>query len=290
MPLANNTLLYVANPENGVVNIYTYSHGVAGKKIGVITIPEPTGLCTDRAGDVYVVSSSGHRVVKFLHGETSHESSIRFTAYPYACAVDQSNDDLAISVQQPHGKYYKGAYIQVFPSGQSRSQRYGTEVGFAKVYFLAYDNKHDLFATAEQCNETSYCNYGSNGGAPGLFELTPGSKYFDELSLGSTTLYDPTGLAWIKPTLLVVDADYDQQGVSTGLKVFVTSSQATVVGTVPFGETTLAQGVAARAGVALVADQDGHAVESYSIANGSLISTLKDNSASPLAVAISEAK
>jgi hypothetical protein len=286
-PVANTTLLYVSNPGSNKVEFYVYEKGVVGKKLGAIAIPDPTGLCTDRAGDVYVVSYSGHRVAKFLHGETSPSSSIRFTAYPYACAVDQSNNDLAISVQQPHGKYYKGGYVDVYPGGQSRTRRYGTEIGFAKIYFLAYDDKHDLFATADQCTE-SYCNYGSNGGPPGLFELTPDAEYFNELSLGSATLHDPTGLAWIKPTLLVVDADYQSQGVSTGLKVFVTSSQGTVIVTVPFSKTKSAQGAAVRAGVALVADQGGDAVQSYSIANGSLISTLNDKPDSPLAVAISQ--
>jgi hypothetical protein len=286
----SGNLLYVANTGDNVVDVYPYSNGYIGKKTQTISITDPTGVCTDRTGDVYVASYQGHRVTEFEHGSTTPKSKISFTAYPYACAVDQLNGDLAVSVQTPHGKFFRGADVQVFANGSGRPRKYNAEDGFAQVYFMAYDNKHDLFATGEPCNEESYCNYGSNGGPPGLFELTPGAESFNELSLGKTTLHEPTGLAWIKPTLLVVDADYNKQGNAEGLKVFVDSSGATVVAMIPLSGTQLAQGVAVRADVALVADQQGDAVRSYSVADGTLLSTLNQKNQSPMAVAVSESK
>jgi hypothetical protein len=287
---SNGTLLYVANYDNNVVDFYQYKDGVAGNLVGSIKETRPTGICTDSAGDVYVALFDEHRVDKFLHGATTPESSIAFTsAYPYACAVDNSNGDLAVSTQTGHNKFNWGWFIDVYTAGGSQRQGYDAYNHFTGVHALAYDNNHDLFAVGYPCGSSGYCeSEDSSGDAPGLYELTSSGFYFYQITLKGATLVDPTGLAWINPALLVDDSDYQHETKGVGIKLLVNGGVGTVTGTIPFVGTRSAQGIAVRAGDVVVADERDTAVRTYSIANGSLLSTLHQKAVHPQAVAISQ--
>jgi hypothetical protein len=289
-PASRDTLLYVANYDYNVVDMYTYKGGVAGKLVGSIPETRPTGICSDSAGDVYVALFDEHRVDKFAHGATTPESTIKFTsAYPYACAVDNSNGNLAVSVQTGHNKFNWGWFIDVYTGGGSQRQGYDAYDHFTGVHALAYDNNHNLFAIGYPCGNTGYCeSEDSSGDAPGLYELTSSGFYFYQIALKGATLVDPTGLAWINPALLVADSDYEHEGNGVGIKLLVSGGVGTVTGTIPFASTKSAQGIAVRAGDVLVADEDDTDVRTYSIANGSLLSTLRQKTVHPQTVAISQ--
>jgi hypothetical protein len=288
-PAAASSLLYVSYPGVNAVDMYAYADGIVGKRIGSIDVPTPTGLCTDKIGDVYVVSNSGDFVSEFAHASTIPRRTIKLSAgYPYTCAVDLTTGDLAVSVENPHGKNYKGGEVHVYPGGHLPVKGYRSYVGFHETSFVAYDDKHDLFVVASDCQTYYYCQYGSQGSPPALFELIPGARWFTNVRLGRSKLVDPGGIAWIKPTLLVTDNNYQHEHEPFGLKVFVRQRSAAVVQTILLAGTRSAQGVAVRAGVALVADADGNAVRSYSIANGDLLSTLDDKIGEPSAAVISQ--
>jgi hypothetical protein len=284
-------LLYVSYPGINDVDMYVYANGTVGKRIGSIDTPNPTGLCTDKAGDVYVVSNSGDTISKFAHGATLPVRTIKLAAgYPYACAVDLSSGDLAVSVENPHGKTYKGGEVHVYPGGQLPFKDYKSFVGFHQTSYVAYDDKHDLFVVASPCQTYYYCQYDSQGAPPALFELTPGARWFERVHLKHSKLVDPAGIAWINPTLLVTDNNYKNKQRVFGLKVFVQHRNAAVIETIPLTSTQNAQGVAVRAGVAIVADGGGDAVRNYSLESGRLLSTLKDKTGSPSAAVISQGK
>jgi hypothetical protein len=286
---AGANLLYVSYPGINEVDMYAYSDGVIGKLVDRIKVANPTGLCTDKAGDVYVVSNSGDSVSKFAHGATTPEHTIKLAAgYPYACAVDLPTGDLAVSVANPRGKTYKGAEVHVYPGGHLPFNDYKSYVGFHQTSYVAYDDDHDLFVVASDCRTYYYCQYGSQGSPPSLFELTPNARWFTRVRLAHSKLVDPAGIAWIKPTLLVTDNDYQKEQKPVGLKVFFQGKKAAIVQTVSLTATRSAQGAAVRAGVALVADGGGDAVRSYSLGNGDLLSTLKDRTGSPSAAVISQ--
>jgi hypothetical protein len=285
----DSNLLYISYPDINEVDMYAYVNGAIGKHVGGFRVANATGLCTDKAGDVYVVSNSGDSVSKYAHGATRPEQTIKLAAgYPDACAVDPSTGDLAVSVENPRGKTYKGGFVHVYPGGHLPVKKYRSYLGFHQTSFVAYDNKHDLFVIASSCQTYYYCQYGSQGAPPALFELTPGARWFTKVRLGDSKLVDPAGIAWINPTLLVTDNDYQQKQKPSGLKVFFQGKKAQVVETISLTGTQSAQGVAVRAGIALVADAGGDAVRSYSVANGDLLSTLKDKTGSPSAAVISQ--
>ncbi len=286
----DTNLLYVSYPGINQVDIYDYSNGTATKRVGSIDLPDPTGLCTDKAGDVYIVSSSGDTVSKFAHGATIPERTIKLAAgYPYSCAVDLSSGDLAVSVENPRGKTYKGGDVHVYPGGHLPYKDFKSYVGFHQTSYLAYDDENDLFVVASPCQAYYYCQYDSQGGEAGLFELTPGDRWFAQIHFEHSKLVDPAGIAWIKPTLLVTDNDYQNKQKSVGLKVFIQRHNAGIVDTIPFTGTQNAQGVAVRAGIALVADASGDAIQMYAIESGNLLSTLKDKRQAPSAAVVSQA-
>jgi hypothetical protein len=284
------SLLYVANDDHDVVNFYNYKDGVAGQLVGSIPEIHPTGICSDSAGDVYVALFDQHRVDKFAHGATTAESSIAFkSAYPYACAVDNSNGNLAVSVQTGHNKFNFGWFVDIYTAGGSERQSYDAYDHFTGVHALAYDNNHNLFAIGYPCGSSGYCeSQDPSGDAPGLYELTSSGFYFYQISLQGVTLESPTGLAWINPALLIGNSDYGHKGEGVGLKFLVNDGVGTLTETIPFAKTKSAQGIAVRAGDVLVADGDDTAVRTYSIADGSLLSTLRQKHAHPQAIAISQ--
>jgi hypothetical protein len=285
----DSNLLYVSYPDINEVDMYAYSNGIVGKRVGSIGVANATGMCTDKAGDVYVVSNSGDTVSKFAHGATTPEQTIRLAAgYPDACAVDLSTGDLAVSVENPRGKNYRGGFVHVYPGGHLPVKKYRSNVGFHQTSYVAYDDKHDLFVIASSCQTYYYCQYDSQGAPPALFELTSGARWFTKVRLGGSKLVDPAGIAWIKPTLLVTDNDYQHNRQPSGLKVFFQGKKAQVVETIQLSGTQSAQGVAVRAGIALVADGGTEAVRSYTLADGKLLSTLKDRAGSPSAAVISQ--
>jgi hypothetical protein len=256
-------LLYASYPGINTVDMYTYFDGNFGNRVKSIGISDPTGLCTDKAGDVYVVSNSGDTVSKFAHGATRPEQTIKLAAgNPFACAVDLSSGDLAVSVQNPRGKTYKGAEVHIFPGGRPPFKDYRSSAGFHQTSYVAYDDKHNLFVIASPCQTYDYCQYYSQGGPPALFELTPGARWFTQVHLAHSKLVDPAGIGWIKPSLLVTDNDYKNKRRTFGLKVFIQRGNAEVIEAFPLPGMESAQGVAVRSGIALVADAGGEAVRS----------------------------
>jgi hypothetical protein len=284
-------LLYVDDSDGDRVNFYAYKDGVAGKLAGTIKETNPTGVCSDNQGDVYVVSPSERQIVKFAHGATVPTSTIQLRIdYPYECAVDPSTGNIAVSIKTAHNKFNQGWVVELYTSAGALTGSYYATVGFTAIRALAFDSQHDVFALASPCESSGYCLDNSNGGPPTLFELTPSGYAFDEVNLNGVTLVNPTGLAWIDPSLLVGDADYKNKKQPVGLKLIIGTSGATLKGTILFTDTGLSDGIAVRAGVALVTDDKRGEVRSYSITDGSLLSTLLQTKVLPVDVTVSQAK
>lgn len=65
---ARSDLMYVTNLGTNQVNVYSYPQGIPK---GTITTAGPHGMCTDKAGDVFVADNIRGKIVEFAHGGTS---------------------------------------------------------------------------------------------------------------------------------------------------------------------------------------------------------------------------
>ena len=289
-PQAQKTasLLYVSNWGTSDVTVYTYANGGGLVLVGTLTgFSLPGGLCTDSAGNVWIPDTGGRRVFEYAHGGTKPIQTIQLsTGYPYACAVDSATGNVAVSSAHPNGKYQAYSIVDVFSKGSRRPARYSTLHGFKNVYFVAYDDKSNLYADATPC-EFRGCYYRQEG-PPGFYKLSSGGSDFKRLTLVGAKLHEPAAIDWVKPALLLGDRDFEDQGTSGAYKVFVSGSKATVVATLPFGGTQQAYGFSRRATRVIVPDFTGNAVRVYDLSNGLLISTLTTKISEPFSTVVSQ--
>jgi hypothetical protein len=277
-----SSLLYVASSLALKVNVYDYKNGVVGELYGQINVPDPNGMCTDRAGDVWITSYSDG-VTEFAHGSSTPIRKKRdIKGEPLACAVDPSTGDLAVSVYHDDSNYGMLTSVRIFGKGRL-GHSFSAPNGFGHVGYLTYDNKGNLFVDAFECGG-SEC-YGPDYYEPALFELSKTGTVFEQLTLKGVTLVNPSGIAWINPTLLVADSDYSYTK-PIGYKVLVQGQTATVVATLPFSSSQSVSGLVVRASAIVVADPLGNMLETYDLKTGKLQSTF--GITKPLDVVVSQ--
>jgi hypothetical protein len=118
--------------------------------------------------------------------------------------------------------------------------------------------------------------------------LKPAGSVFNPVAISGANIRSPRGLSWIKPTLLIGDSAYGTTNTSNGYELLVTKNSAKVVQTIPYSGTGEFWGSTVRAGNVIVPDDTNNVVRTYSIADGSLISTLKDNLSRPFSAVVSQ--
>jgi hypothetical protein len=272
----HSSLLYVSSATSYYVPMYNFKNGVVGSVYGVIPIAAAGGMCTNKAGNVWITSLNG-TVVEFAHGSTTPIRVIESDpGVPYACAVDPSSGNVAVSYDRPNTTGGTLGSVQIFGKG-NRNKTFG---GFAHAWFLAYDNKGNLFMDGSPCGSGG-C---SSGGPPAIFELAKRGQSFQQLSLQGATLSQPTGIVWVNPTLLLADSENGSQE-PVAYKVLVRASNATVVGTLPFSSAVAVGGLTVRAGSIVVPDTQGNVLLTYDL-TGTLVSGF--SSSAPLSVVVSQ--
>ena len=281
------SLLYVSNYGSSSVTEYTYLNGGGLLFVGSLTgFKTPAGMCTDGAGNVWITDDTARNTFEYAHGGSKPIFSIhQSTGYPYDCAVDPVTGNLAVTSRHPNGKYQSFGNVVIYPKGSRDGRVYSRSGGFKDVFFLAYDNKGNLYLDATPCLQSG-CYY--SGGPPGLYELANGASEFSPLTFNGATLNEPTAINWVNPTLLVGDQDFQGQGTPGAYKVFVSGSTATVVGLLPFKGTQQANGFWRRAGRVIVPDQAGNIVRIYNLSDGSLFSKLTTEISAPFGAVVSQ--
>jgi hypothetical protein len=278
-----SNLLYVSSYTNNRVTIYTYIDGNAIKLVGSLSIGQPGGMCTDKAGDVWVPSYESQTIEEFPHGGITPIRSIkRNTGYPYACAVDPSTGNLAVTYEFPNGKFGPYGRVVVYAKG-ARPRTLGPN-DLSPIGFVAYDNSGNLFVDGTPCY-SSYCDPLANGTL--LLEVPSGGTGYQPLTIAGATIDQATALNWIKPTLLLTNNDPSTHKV-TAYKLLVRGSNATVVGTLRLKHAGPSYGVWVRAGLVIVPDQNGNIIRSYDLSNGSFVSSFTKGLSSPFATVVSQ--
>lgn len=158
-------LLYVSDPLDGAVVVYTYPEMTfAGVLTGFV---EPTGLCTDRAGDVWIADSNGFSVYEYAHGGTNPIAQLTSDLDgPTGCAIDPKSGSLAVT--------NSADWVAVFPNAIGTPAIYQLPPGTIP-YFDSYDSQGNLFVD------------GVSGTQSFLFyELAAGSSAFAGITLNES--------------------------------------------------------------------------------------------------------
>jgi hypothetical protein len=262
--VTTNDLLYLAGGSD--VAVYEYKSGKVLDQVGLLKgFKSPGGLCTDNKGNVWIPDRGSRRVYEFAHGGTETIGKIYTYGYPYACAVNNANGDVAYS--QYFGYfYYTIADVEVYDPTTKSKGSFSGAYGFLDAYFLAYDNKGDLFVDAVPCGYSGGCYYGSSGGPIALYVLPSGGQFFAPVSIAGATIQQPVGLNWINPTLLVADDDY--KGKVGVYKLSISGSAATVAASFALPGVSNVLGVTRRSDYIIAPDNVRDKLDTYDLANG----------------------
>ncbi|HEY2476233.1 MAG TPA: hypothetical protein VGI19_15710 [Candidatus Cybelea sp.] len=173
------SLLYVADESGNDVLVYSYP---AGKLTGTLTgFATPTGICSNKAGDVFILNGNGTTVVVYAHGGTSPLRTLDLPGYPQLnCTVDPKTGNLALGVI---GGSCSNC-VAVFANAQGQPTTY-TPSGQNGLPGCGYDNRGNLFCDA----------YGSSG-AFELFELPVGGSNFTAVSVSGAAGLVSSSLQW----------------------------------------------------------------------------------------------
>lgn len=141
----NEDLIYTSDMNRHKVFVLAL---MSGKLVGTLSFSKtPWGLCSDRAGDVFVTRDSEqlgmHGVVaEFAHGSATPIAKVRVPFAASACAIDPASGDLAVS-----GGGESSLTFAVFAPPFERGPVTTIEMdgSYDPQTYLTYDDKSNLF-------------------------------------------------------------------------------------------------------------------------------------------------
>ncbi|HZV77424.1 MAG TPA: hypothetical protein VFF63_06685 [Candidatus Babeliales bacterium] len=203
-------LLYVSDLGANAVDVFTYpSAKLVGKLTGFGSV---AGLCSDKAGDVFVVDEAGP-VDVYAHGGSSPIRKLTASGAPYGCSVDPVSGDLALTQLS---SYLYGA-IAIYPKAQGKPQTYNNDT-IDSTYFCGYDENGNLLIDGVDRSAGFI-----------LIELPKGARSLRILKFGKT-VQSPGGVQW--------DGKYFAVGDRGGGVIYRASDTGNVVATVKLGNGT----------------------------------------------------
>lgn len=148
-PDVAKSLLYVADSLAAVVNVYA---GNPPKLVAALAgFKAPLTMCVDGAPsqNVYIVDNGAQKIYEYAHGGTQPIKTLSDPdGYPFACSVDPTSGNLAVSnYANASGKEPGNLVIFRHARGSAHEQNV-TNMSF--YYFPAYDSAGDLFVDGTQ--------------------------------------------------------------------------------------------------------------------------------------------
>ncbi|HVN68551.1 MAG TPA: hypothetical protein VMU38_02715 [Candidatus Binatia bacterium] len=130
-------LLYISDLGTNAVDVYSYPKGAeVGKLTGFGSV---AGLCTDKAGDVFVVDEAGP-VAVYSHGGSSPMRKLQTSGAPDGCSVDPTTGNLAVTNES---SYLYGT-IAIYAHAKGKAKPLYNDMVDA-TFYCGYDPSGDLF-------------------------------------------------------------------------------------------------------------------------------------------------
>jgi hypothetical protein len=251
---AQPSLLYVSSILSNDVYVYSYPDGkLEGKLTG---FDDPYGLCSDAAGDVWIVDDGANEIVEYAHGGTEPIATLSDPGeFPEGCSVDPVTGNLAVT------NFYatSGAGSVAIYAHAAGSPKLYSDAHFQEYRFCGYDDKGDLFVDGVTASSQS-----------AFAELARGKKALATITLKQSIEW-PGGVSFDGTNIDIGDTDAS--------KVYLTSGKSgNIVGTVSLGDAnyvnqfwivpgTTAKGNLTQARL-IAASQDGNVVGVYAYPAG----------------------
>jgi hypothetical protein len=204
-------LLYVSDAEADDVDVYSYP---AGKLKGQLTgFDGVQGLCTDKAGNVWIANSNKETMLEYKHGGTTPIATLNDPGYlPVDCSVDPGTGNLAVANSEAYPAHGPGD-LAIYTAAKGSPQLYGDSSLYFTLY-VGYDDAGNAFVDAQAPNTGDFV----------FAELPKGGSTLETLATSISGL--GAGVAW--------DGKYITVGIgnpSTIYQLQVSGTTATIVGT-----------------------------------------------------------
>lgn len=202
-------LLYVTSPAINDVDVYTLD----GTQVGHLTgFSEPTGMCVDRYGYVYVANTGSGTLVKYAHGGTSAVSTYEPGAPLSGCSVDATGD-VAATIYQP------GAVV-VYAGGDPNDGTTYQNSSCPLQETMGYDDRGNLIGvTSSTQSKVTLC------------ALMSGAASETVLTLNGVQMHDPGSSMWDGKYMTLTDQMVDGEFETGIIRVSLAGSSL-----VPHGE------------------------------------------------------
>lgn len=188
----SGTLMYVSDANNGTVSVFTYPQGVL---VTTLTgFKEPYGLCSDKAGDVWIVDDETSTATEYAHGASSPKATLSDSGeYPAGCSVDPTTGNLAVTNYETVDRGPGG--VSIYKRAKGNPKLY-TDNSISRGWFCSYDDKGNLYFD------------GNSSGTSGfhLAELPHAKSTFTDISV-TQTIVVPGGVQWDGKYVAVSDAN-----------------------------------------------------------------------------------
>ncbi len=196
-------LLYVVGRQ---LYFFTYPQG---RLVGTLA-SGGSGICSDRTGNVFVVTSLGEKILEYAHRGTSPIATLSSDGYSLlTCSVDPMTGNLAVTYSG--GASHSGGVV-IYQQAQGTPQAY-VDPNIFYYYYCAYDNQGNLFVDGENLSGTYE-----------FAELPKGSISFTDITIDKNLVYGP--LEWHGSYLTLAN-----QETNAIYRLRVEGSTAMVVGT-----------------------------------------------------------
>jgi hypothetical protein len=209
------SLLYISDSGNDDVAVYSYS---SPNRIGDLTgLADPGGLCSDAAGNVWVVNSASNELYEYANRATKRKATLTVSnaSYLLGCSVAPTTGNLAVTDLGTQGG--NGA-VWIFAGAKGSPKHYAVSA-LQFIYFCGYDNLGNLFVDGL----SKYYKFG-------FAELPVGGGSFGTISL-SQGINFPGGVLWDGKYVTVADQAYQNRHNSAIYRLSVSGSVGTVKGT-----------------------------------------------------------
>jgi hypothetical protein len=187
----SQALLYVSSVLTNDVYVFAYPKGTPEGTLTGFNVPY--GLCSDAAGNVFIVNDGASQIVEYAHGGTTPIATLSDPGeFPEGCAVDPVTGNLAVAnFYSTSGSGSVAIYV-----GATGTPTLYTDPDLAQYRFCGYDNKGNLFVDGVNSGSVftlAELPHGKNSLSTIPFKQTiewPGGVQFDgkDLAIGDTDL------------------------------------------------------------------------------------------------------
>ena len=213
---SSGDLLYVADAWGKSVDVYTYP---GQTPVTTLTgFDEPSALCTDKAGDVFVTDLAG-KIIEYAHGGSSPIATLSDpNSSPSACSVDPRTGNLAVADSYVPSHKFNYGDIAIYKHARGTPRIYEDYPAIQFFTSCAYDDNGNLYAVGYAASSNE------------LAVMREGSKSFTIVTLNEGSDWVWGGVQWDGKNLALQRYNRNRNAI---YRIAISGSTGTFVGRVP---------------------------------------------------------